>query len=224
MYKRSLDVSVLVASNLITAAIAMLWLNEMKCLLLLLLVHPCIVNGEKIFIVPSQDSPCTQDVCITLSQLTANSSGYFSNDTQVSILFLPGNHSLDTNISFNGFENISMIAYSQDNESQSVYVECQNQSGGFNVSETNFVLIQNLYFSGCGGDTLEITQVEQFYLQDIIFHGTVSQGRALVMNNVSTASISDSLFYHCRNTIDNGGGAMVMISSCTYHKLYLYRQ
>ena len=143
------------------------------------------------YITPSMNVPCPQDHCLTLSQLAADSSSYLGNETKISLSFLPGNHSLDRELSLSQADNFSMA---KDIEgSGTVFVECDSQSGRFNISETTFATVQGLHFIGCGGN--RVSQVEQFIVEDTIFQGVVGRGTALVLNEVSAASIVRSLFH-----------------------------
>ena len=65
-----------------------------QSLLLCLLVYADFAYSEVHYIRPSLDRPCPQNAssCLTLSQFAANSS---HNETDISLLFLRGNHTLD---------------------------------------------------------------------------------------------------------------------------------
>ena len=55
-------------------------------------------------------------------------------------------------------------------------------------------MIKDLHFVGCGGN--RVGQVEQFILEDTIFEGVEgSPGTALVLNEVTDASIAPSSFF-----------------------------
>ena len=72
----------------------------------------------------------------------------------------------------------------------SVFVECGSQSGRFNISETILATIKDLHFVGCGGN--RVSQVEQFIVEESIFEGVEGRGTALVLNEVTDASIERS--------------------------------
>ena len=65
----------------------------------LLLILVAIKSEVHYYITSSQNDLCPQDPCLTLSQFAAISSSYFSNETSVSLFFVPGNHSLERMIS-----------------------------------------------------------------------------------------------------------------------------
>ena len=128
--------------------------------------------------------------CLTLAQFTDNFTSSISNETNISLSFLPGNHSLDGELSLSHAHDFSMSKVIGGNES--VFIECGSQSGRFNISETRFALIKNLHFIGCGGN--RVSQVEQFKVEDTIFEGVEGRGTALVLNKVTDASITRGSF------------------------------
>ena len=161
-------------------------------LLLFLLVYADSAHSQvHYYITPSLNVPCPQDPCLTLSQFAADSTSYLGNETKISLSFLPGNHSLDRELSLSQADNFSMAK--DIGGSGTVFVECDSQSGRFNISETTFATVQCLHFIGCGGN--RVSQVEQFIVEDTIFQGVEGRGTALVLNEVSAASIVRSLFH-----------------------------
>ena len=161
-------------------------------LLLFLLVYADSAYSQvHYYITPSLNVSCPQDPCLTLSQFAADSNSYLGNETNISLSFLPGNHSLDRELSLSQADNFSMAK--DIGGSGTVFVECDSQSGRFNISETTFATVQGLHFIGCGGN--RVSQVEQFIVEDTIFQGVEGRGTALVLNEVSAASIVRSLFH-----------------------------
>ena len=158
-------------------------------LLLFLLVYADSANSQQVhyYITPSLSVHCPGDPCLTLPQLAANSASYLGNETNVSLIFLPGNHSLDGELSLSHADNFSMTKVIGGNGT--VFVECGRRSGRFNISETT---LKDLHFVGCGGNRGR--QVKQFILEDTIFEGVEGRGTALVLNQVTDASIARSLF------------------------------
>ena len=139
------------------------------------------------YITPSPDIPCPNDPCLTLSQFAANSSNYTG---QISLIFLPGNYTLNRELILSGADNFSME--SQDNET--VMIECLSQFEKFIVNRTNFIAIKGLHFIGCGENTVSI--VEELKLEYTIFQGVEGEGRgtALVLNEVNFTTIIECLF------------------------------
>ena len=159
-------------------------------LLLFLLVYADSNSQTHYFITPSLSVDCPGDPCLTLPQLAANSTSYLGNEANISLFFLPGNHSLDGELSLSHADNFSMTMVTEGNGT--VYIECGSQSGKFNISETTFAMVKDLHFVGCGGN--RVSQVEQFIVEDTIFEGVEGRGTALVLNQVTDASITSSSF------------------------------
>ena len=109
------------------------------------------------YITPSPNVHCSRDPCLTLSQLAANSISYLCNETNLSLSFQPGNHSLEGELSLSQADNFSMTKDKGGNGT--VFVECGSQSERINISETTFTMIKDLHFIGCGGN--RVSQVEQ---------------------------------------------------------------
>ena len=60
------------------------------------------------YIIPSSDVPCPVDPCLTLSQFAQNSSSLLSHTSNVTLVFLNGNHKLETNFSVSYFNRLHM--------------------------------------------------------------------------------------------------------------------
>ena len=158
---------------------------------MLLIVHADFTYSRVYYyITPSPNVTCPQNLCITLSQFAANFSSYHSKNTNLFLIFISGNHILDIELSVAYADNFTMAVDAQDNEL--VFVECTNQTGRFDISETTFASIKGLHFIGCGDNT--VTQVDQFILEDVIFQDAKGRGPALVLNVVAAASIMKSSF------------------------------
>ena len=156
-----------------------------------LLVYAAFTSGGiELYITPSVDSSSPQDPRVTLSQFAADPRNYTGNDTDISLVFLPGNHTLEGELSLYGADNFSMK--SQDNEA--VTIECASQSARFIVNETIFVTIEGLQFVGCGGNA--VITVDQLLVTDTIFEGVQIEGRGttLVLDEVTFAKIIRSSF------------------------------
>ena len=155
--------------------------------LVFLLVGAVSAQTKVHYITPSPDIPCPKDPCFTLSQFAANSSNHSG---QISLIFLPGNHTLNRELVLSGAENFSME--SQGNET--VMIECMSPNERFIVTETTFATIKGIHFIGCGGNT--VTRVEELAVEDTIFQGVEGEGRgtALVLNEVNFTEIRECSF------------------------------
>ena len=175
------------------------------------------------YITPSlNESVCPQQPCLSLSQLTANSSRYLGNETNITLFFLPGIHNLNEELSLSHADNFSMTKDKGGNGT--VFIECGSPSGRFNISEMTSVTIKNLHFIGCGSNG--VSQVEKLIVKDTIFQGVEGKGTEIVLSNVTTARIAGSIFHsntyvnNCNtgvllfgSTILVGGRALYIVSS-----------
>ena len=162
-----------------------------RLLLFLLVYADSAYSQVHYYITPSLSVHCpTGDACLTLAQFAADSTSYLGNETDISLSFLPGNHSLHRELSLSHADNFSMTKVIGGNGT--VFVECGSQSGRFNISETTFAMIKDLHFIGCGGN--RVSQVEKLIVEKTIFGGVEGRGTALVLNEVTTSSIARSSF------------------------------
>ena len=153
--------------------------------LVFLLVYADIAYSKVHYITPSADGPCPQNFsCLTLSQFATDSR------SNVSLLFLPGNHTLDRELSLTLLDNISMAKGGLDNEV--VFVECSTHSGRFNISDTIFVSINDLHFIGCGSNI--VSRVKWLTITGSTFQDVHDRDTVLVLSEVSNATIVKGSF------------------------------
>ena len=108
-------------------------------LVFMLVCADCAYSQALYFIKSSQIDPCLHYPCATLAQFAANSNNHNSivNETSLSLLFLPGNHTLDRELSLSQKKNFTMVIKALDSET--VTIECISKSGRFNISNTIFL-------------------------------------------------------------------------------------
>ena len=138
-------------------------------------------------ITSSPDAMCPQEPCLTLPRFAADYSRYYRSDTELSLIFLPGNHILDCELSLAHIGKLSMIT-----TNNTVFVNCAGSSGRFTISNTACLFIKGLHFVCCGGST--VSQVEDLVVEDTIFEGVEERGTALTLVGVSFAIIARSPF------------------------------
>ena len=161
-----------------------------QSLLLLLLVYADFTYSKVHYITPSLDVPCHHNVtsCLTLSQFAGNSS---HNETDLSLLFLQGNHMLDQELFLAHGHNFSMTKYAQDDKK--VFVECTSQLGRFDISEVIYVSIEDLHFIGCGSN--RVSQVTWLAIEDSFFQDVQdTNGKVLELNEIYSAKIERTCF------------------------------
>ena len=117
-----------------------------------------------ISVIPSRDGPCneTEPQCLTLSQLANSSSDYLGAD--MTLHFLPGEHSLDSTLLIKNFN--SLYASSLDSN---ITIACSHSSASFEFSNISVVHISGLTFTGCTGN--KFINITQLTLEDSIFIG-----------------------------------------------------
>ena len=156
--------------------------------LVILIVHTDCVYSKSHYITPSPNGPCPQNSsCLTLSQFTASSS---HNETDISLLFLPGNHTLDQELYLTEVNKFSMTKFGLDNET--VFVECSTHYGRFHISETTSVSVKDLHFISCGSNS--VSQVKWLTITGTTFQGVQEGNTVLELNKVSNAKIVETCF------------------------------
>ena len=153
--------------------------------LLVLLTYTNLASGTVYFITSIQNTSCPQQPCLTLSQLADYST---RNSTNITLLFLPGNHSLNGKLSFTNLDSFLMLKYN----AQTVTVTCTSQSGSFEISQTTTVSVKGLQIIGCGGIVIEL--VNQFTLENTIFQGLGNISAALELYQTNEACIVSCFF------------------------------
>ena len=169
--------------------IQMAWLCPMMgshfhstCVLVLLIFSAGLSRGQVFYISPSHDTSCPRQPCSTLSELASNTS-VCVNNSDVTLVFLSGNHILDRKLILSDANNISITTMEEN-----VTVQCRGESVRFEVSSTSIFSLHGLQFIGCGGNS--VTQVIQFILQYTIFQGLETTSTALILNDTSMSYIA----------------------------------
>ena len=156
--------------------------------LVILIVHTDCVYSKSYYITPSPGGPCPQNSsCLTLSQFTASSSKF---ETDISLLFLRGNHTLDQELYLTEVNKFSMTKFGLDNET--VFVECSTHYGRFCISETTSVSVKDLHFISCGSNS--VSQVKWLTITGTTFQGVQEGNTVLELNKVSNAKIVETCF------------------------------
>ena len=160
---------------------------------ILLVYADCAYNQQLYYIKPSQVDSCPNSPCRTLLEFATdynNNSSIIGFESTVSLFFLPGNHSLDRELSLSQINNFSMVKDTQDNDA--VTIECSTESGRFSVNDTTFTLIKGLQFVGCDGNT--VARVEQLVIEDCTFKGVEGKSTSMSLLEVTSASVVQSSF------------------------------
>ena len=153
------------------------------------------VSKVQYYVTPSPHISCSRDPCLTLSQFTANSSHYIENVTEVSLVFLPGNHSLDRELSVSDTHNFSMELESPLKSNEPAFIKCANKFARFVVNDTTFTSIKGLHFIACHYNIIKTVE-DTLLVEDTIFQGVEGEsgGRALILAEVNDTMITNCSF------------------------------
>ena len=181
----------------------------MGAAVLWIIARVCITaSAETYYVNPSSsNTTCPEEgvPCYTLSQYASKPNDYFASNT--SLILLPANHSLDSELRIN---NITFLSVSVANETfpTDTMVTC-SPAGKFWFGSVEDVHVRDLVFSGCVNNI--ITSVIEFTLEDCTLLGRPQIRTGLMMISVSSASIVWSTFHSF--TSDIGGAILVNNSS-----------
>ena len=182
------------------------------------------VRCRKVYVLPSTGCsvcPSSTDSCMTLSQIAASTRVALPTGPNLTIIFLPGNHTLNTtNFSLATIPRISMKSQSRDGPSRYL-INCYNSSR-FQFRFNTLVHISGLTFKECY--ETEIHQVKKFVMEDCWLSGTGRPlGRSLVVTQ-STLNVRRTNFMLFCGSVTHKGGAVycsqsnVSLSDCMFTK------
>ena len=166
-------------------------MSKIKLLVLiidLILIHTAItvdISSNVHHVTSSSTSQCSEESCLTLSMLAANSSNYLDSNTMVTMAFLEGNHTLDSELVVSNIDGSLMLSTYG---SGTTAIIC---SGGASLVFRNITLLQinGLKFIRCSS---KVEHVDQFTLENSRFHGG-DKDSALHLMHTNT-SIVQSFF------------------------------
>ena len=178
---------------------------------LLVSLSSCVSTAPSVYYVkPTPDTKCPGNPCFTLSEYAQNASQYFTSSGTFD--FLPGNHTLDRNISIYKVSGIAFLG-ELDNASQLLsWITC-TKPAFFNLTQVQEVKIHALGFRYCGTGTslpraFYFNGVHQFSIEHSSFeHG---QGSSLLFS-LSNGTLENVSFKN--NTADQYGGAVLALNS-----------
>ena len=155
-------------------------------------LNSSILMGHVLYITPTSSIHCHTKPCLTLSQFAQNYSYYKWLTPRATLIFLSGNHTLNTTVSLTDVENLSMIPDVSDNNTKNIFCI----SGvHFEFVGITSVTVKGLRFIGCGNNTL--FSVKNFTIEDSVFRGVNGSGTALVINETNL-TIANCYFFSNR--------------------------
>ena len=170
--------------------------------------------------------PCPHDLpCETLDVYVSNESAYFTDNT--CFIFLPGTHTLNSNVSIHNVTNVALVGNADLNEGN-VTIQC-NGSGGLVFQHASHVKLVNLSFVSCGQSLPDSLQRDGETAQAALAFGEVSD---LLLDSVSVGhSTGYGVLGHCvhgnfkivyclfdsnkGNTQHLGGNAAIEYTNCS---------
>ena len=139
------------------------------------------------YVTRSSNIPCPADLCLTLSQLARDSSSLLSYASNATLVFLNGNHTLETKFSVSCINRLHMITNTISGDAHTI--SCQNQVS-FHLENVTELWMKGLKFIGCGGNTF--TRIKNFVMENSTFEGQNSSSTALgiLETNLKVINIS----------------------------------
>ena len=144
-------------------------------------------TDSEIYVKPSSTTPCPVETCLTLSLLSTKSVlGSLRQNT--TLLFLPGDYTLESKISITNFSDFSMILTSSA-FSNGASIFC-HKDASFEFEGINKLSIKGFKFFGCGNNKAKL--VKNFLLEDASFVGKNISETALDFDKTEVCIIDSS--------------------------------
>lgn len=144
-------------------------------------------NSDSIKSCP-QNKMRPESFCLTLQQFADSLSTSSYNSTNLTLVFVEGEHELSDAITISDISVFSMV--SRDDTYDSTSIECGGIFVNFNFSSVHSVHMSGLTFSGCETTT---ESVQHLIVENCTFLGTEYSGTALTISE-SNADITDTEF------------------------------
>ena len=142
-----------------------------------------------LYIKPLPNALCPMETCLTLSQFTAKIKQKHL-ELNTTIIFLPGNYSLEAEIFVTDLCHFSVF-------SNSSIIICQRDAS-FKFDNISYLWIRGLKFVGCGNNSAK--SVEQFRLENSIFLGQKESETALEVIETSIKIVNSSFLFNTVGT------------------------
>ena len=151
------------------------------------------ISCQVFYIVPTLDSECSTDSCLTISQFAEiyvpdSRSTYPSNTT---LVIVGENHDLNKSISVSNVAEFSMLsANGTEPNPGPVTITC-SEHASFNFRNISTVFVRGFKFAGCSNNRIEL--VNLLIVDKSMFHGQTGSKTSLTIVN-STAQITKTTF------------------------------
>ena len=171
-------------------------------MLVLIIGSSKLIECEFYHITPSLSEPCPVKSCLTLSQFAANTSSFL--DSNTTLIFLAGNHSLEWNLTVSMVWSFAMLSNDMLEESSSdsneTRIACE-LSTMFVFSDINDIHISGIQFLGCSGNRVEY--VPNCTVDNCGFYGEGASNRTALTLIETTAMITSTSFISNSNLFRN---------------------
>ncbi len=117
-------------------------------LLFPLLLLPLASTQTTYYVRPTSESPSRHEDCLTLSEYASETSKYFNSDN-LTLVFLPGEHALNTSIDFQLFDSLTLLGNLSSLPNITSKIVC-NETSAFTLMNISEVEIKALAFDSCG--------------------------------------------------------------------------
>ena len=186
-------------------------MQTLNCILpslVLLLTSSYFVSCEVYFVVPTQNSTCLDEPCLTLSQFANRSIDYI--DQNITLIIAEGDHNLDREMSISNIAEFRILSVI--NTSSSLVNIICNDRVGVVVNNVSHISIRGMTFVGCGGTRFE--SVDELSIENSRFFG---QGnRATLLTMLGCNAIFTKTYF-----LSNKAGSARLFSTCVGGALIL---
>ena len=150
--------------------------------------------AESYYAIPTSTTPCptVNSSCLTLSQYAGKPSKYFTSN--VTIILLPGNHTLDSEFRLRNVTYLTMFTEYQSAPFQTTsdsVITCK-LSAKLELENIEQVAIENLTFVGCTG--ISVTLVDRFTISYCVLYTTDWHELRLELNTVANVNMTGCSF------------------------------
>ncbi len=192
-------------------------------LLFPLLPLPLASTQTTYYVRPTSESPCHHEDCFTLSEYASETSRYFNSDN-LTLVFLPGEHALNTSIDFQLIESLTLLGDLSSLSNITSKIVC-NETSAFSLISISMVEIRALAFHSCGSshksDTISqslseaskvtSTAISALFITNFYLVSCHMEHNHLPLHlNNSRAHLTDNQFVHNKGSL---GGAIAAYTS-----------
>ena len=167
-------------------------------------------------------SSCPQNSanCTTLSQYAQEAERYFTSNT--TMVFLPGDHNLDTNIKVANITRFTMCKASYLGNKATIV---HNTLVGFSFTSVAEFKVYSLAFTSYswndgilpgGNSALHLQSIQNAELVNCSFHNNIGIALEVIDTNIIVSGNSDFTHNHCESTSCVGSGVVALSSNVTF--------